>query len=305
MNLVNVEAVPLGAMLAAVATGLVGSVHCVGMCGTAATVMLRRCPPVRVPAPAPATATALRSDGRLASIPVVLIATSASAAVVGVATSISSSLRVSLAFNLGRLTSYAAAGALLSGTTGVLASQIVLTDTMPFRTSLYVVGQLFIIAIGCYVAGFTKLLSPIERAGNVIWRRIAPCTRRWSSPKNAGQAFLLGGLWGWVPCGMVYGALASAMSSGSAAAGAMVMLAFGLGTLPAMLMMGAIGPSLRRVLAGSGLRLLFGAIIVGVGIYGLTRVPSMKELAVLGKLCASADGTWPFSFARGLGLMET
>lgn len=289
----NFEMFPLGAMLAAMATGLIGSVHCVGMCGTAATALLSRAPAALAPA------------GGLASIPVVWATANTNAAKVktGVAAPLSSALRASLAFNLGRLASYAAAGAILAGTTGVLASQLVLNDTMPLRTSIYVIGQLFVIAIGFYVAGFTHLLTPLERAGSVFWRRLAPYTRRWSSPGNAGQAFVLGGLWGWIPCGMVYGALASAMSSGGAAAGAMVMLAFGLGTLPAMLMMGAIGPSLRRVLADANLRLALGAMIIGVGVFGLSRVASLKELAGFSKLCAWIDGALPFSFVGGLGIV--
>jgi uncharacterized protein len=277
----NLEMAPLGAMLAALATGLVGSVHCVGMCGTAATALLSRSPAALAPA---------HTDG-LASIRVVFDGARTSSA--KAEPSLSSSLRTSLAFNLGRLASYAAAGAILAGVTGALASQIVLNDAMPLRISIYVIGQLFVIAIGCYVAGFTQFLAPLERAGSVIWRRVAPFTRRWSSPKNAGQAFLLGGLWGWIPCGMVYGALASAMSSGGAVAGAMVMFAFGLGTLPAMLMMGAIGPSLRRTLAGPNLRLVLGMIVAAVGIFGLSRVPAMKELAVFSKLCVWVNNAVP------------
>jgi uncharacterized protein len=279
----NLEMAPLGTMLAALATGLVGSVHCVGMCGTATTALLSRSPAALASTSAP--------PGGLASIRVVIDGARASPA--GTEPSLSSSLQTSLAFNLGRLASYAAAGAILAGVTGALASQIVLNDAMPLRISIYVIGQLFVIAIGCYVAGFTQFLAPLERAGSVIWRRVAPFTRRWSSPKNAGQAFLLGGLWGWIPCGMVYGALASAMSSGGAVAGAMVMFAFGLGTLPVMLMMGAIGPSLRRTLAGPNLRLVLGMIIIGVGVFGLSRVPTMNELAVFSKLCVWVNNAVP------------
>lgn len=284
----NPEMAPLGAMLAAFATGLVGSVHCVGMCGTAATALLSHSQAV------PPGAPPLASAGGLASIRVVIDGVRAGAAKTG--PSRFSSIQNSLAFNLGRLSSYAIAGTILAGTTGALASQIVLNDTMPLRTSIYVIGQLFVIAIGCYIAGFTQLLLPLERAGSVVWRRVAPYTRRWSSPKNAVEAFVLGGLWGWIPCGMVYGALASAMSSGGAAAGAMVMFAFGLGTLPAMLMMGAIGPSLRRVLARPNLRLLLGMIIAGMGIFGLSRMANMSELAVFTKLCVWVNNAVPSAF---------
>ncbi|HBG50914.1 MAG TPA: hypothetical protein DDW89_03775, partial [Gammaproteobacteria bacterium] len=65
-----------------------------------------------------------------------------------------------------------------------------------------------------------------------LWRRIGPLARRFDPRRSAAQALAFGALWGWIPCGLVYSALLTALVSGSATAGASIMLAFGFGTLP-------------------------------------------------------------------------
>ena len=80
-----------------------------------------------------------------------------------------------------------------------------------------------------------------------------------------------GALWGWLPCGMVYSVLVTAMLSGAATRGALVMLAFGLGTLPMLLGLGLAGARLRGLLRVRGVRLACGALVLGFGLLGLAR----------------------------------
>lgn len=91
------------------------------------------------------------------------------------------------------------------------------------------------------MAGYGGVLIRLERLGGHLWRYLRPVGLRLIPARSAGQAFGLGMVWGWLPCGLVYTALAWALASGTAAGGAVLMLGFGLGTLPALLTMGMAG----------------------------------------------------------------
>ncbi|WP_419582998.1 sulfite exporter TauE/SafE family protein, partial [Thiolapillus sp.] len=96
-----------------------------------------------------------------------------------------------------------------------------------------------------------------------------PLGRRLLPVRSPGQAFLLGMVWGWLPCGLVYSVLIWALSAGGMVDGALLMGAFGLGTLPNLLLMGAaagwMGSLLRKPLArkiAGGLVILFGIMML-------------------------------------------
>ena len=86
--------------------------------------------------------------------------------------------------------------------------------------------------IGLSVAGFAPSLAGFDR----LAAPIAASLRFSPAPRLAGDAgaFASGLMWGFLPCGMVYGALFYAMLSGSALQGGAVMAGFGLGTLPSV-----------------------------------------------------------------------
>ena len=101
-------------------------------------------------------------------------------------------------------------------------------------------------------------------------------------------------LWGWLPCGMVYSVLVTAMLSGSAASGAAVMLAFGLGTLPAMLALGLAGTGLRGWLQQRAVRMACGALVLGFGVLGLVRAAGAMPHSWLEAVCLTpAAGLLP------------
>ena len=66
----------------------------------------------------------------------------------------------------------------------------------------------------------------------------------------------LGALWGWLPCGLVYSVLLTALASGSAPRGALIMLAFGLGTLPNLLAIGLFWESVKGWVQSPRVRLI-------------------------------------------------
>lgn len=168
-----------------------------------------------------------------------------------------------LSYNLGRIASYAGAG-LLVGTLGQIAGEL-----LPLQRALYVIASLMLVAMGFYLLGMTQSLAWIERGGQSLWRHVQPLTRRFLPVRGVAQALPLGLLWGWLPCGLVYSALTTALASGSAARGGLLMLAFGLGTLPNLLLAGLLLTRFRRFAQARVTRVLAGLLVLAYGLLGL------------------------------------
>ncbi|WP_457670886.1 sulfite exporter TauE/SafE family protein [Thiolapillus sp.] len=174
--------------------------------------------------------------------------------------------KLQLGYNAGRVLSYVLAGSIAGGLGLLLAQAGPLHYTQQI---LSVVAGLFMILMGLYLGGWWMGLARVEKAGGVVWRRIEPLGRKLLPVRSPGQAFLLGMVWGWLPCGLVYSVLIWALSAGGMAEGALLMAAFGLGTLPNLLLMGAaagwMGSLLRKPLArkiAGGLVILFGVMML-------------------------------------------
>jgi hypothetical protein len=99
-----------------------------------------------------------------------------------------------------------------------------------------------------------------------------------------------GALWGWLPCGMVYSVLVTAMLSGSALGGAAVMLAFGLGTVPMLAALGLAGQRLRTRLGERRVRIAAGLVIAAFGVLGLARAAGGLPEGWIGVLCLGPRG---------------
>lgn len=177
--------------------------------------------------------------------------------------------RFHLAYSSGRIASYVLVGA-MAGAAG--ASSLLLSDLLPVKQGLYLLANLLLIALGLYLAGLSSLVLRLEGAGSAIWKRLQPYTRKLLPVRSVAQAVALGALWGWVPCGLVYSMLISAMASGSAVNGAAVMLAFGIGTLPNLLAMGYFARQLKEFMQNRGVRLAAGLLVAGFGVVGLYRL---------------------------------
>ncbi|OFZ66311.1 MAG: hypothetical protein A2V79_10505 [Betaproteobacteria bacterium RBG_16_56_24] len=174
-----------------------------------------------------------------------------------------------LAYNSGRIASYTLAG-LLVGAVG--QAGLLLRDVVPVQHLLFALSSLMLIALGLYLAGIWGMVRRIEKAGSVLWHLIQPLTRPLFPVTSPARAFLLGTLWGWLPCGLVYSVLVTALASGHAQSGALIMLAFGLGTLPNLLAIGLFWERCRHWVRSPGVRLFAGLIVMAFGIYGLIKV---------------------------------
>ena len=191
-------------------------------------------------------------------------------------------LPLHLAYNFGRLTSYMLAGAIM-GALGSLS--LMLNDALPVQMALYVAANLMLLAMGLYLLGVTRAAAFIEKAGSWLWQRIQPFTRHFIPVSSIKQAFPLGMLWGWLPCGMVYGALSVALLSGSAWRGALTLLAFGLGTLPNLLLAGMLLARFRRQMQAKPVRIVSGLLVFGFGVFGLVNSTTLGGRLWQGVAC--------------------
>ena len=137
------------------------------------------------------------------------------------------------------------------------------------RIVLYLLANLMLVALGLYLMGVTRALAFSERFGQQLWRHVQPLTRRFLPARTVAQAFPLGLLWGWLPCGLVYSALVTALASGSVRHGAATMLAFGAGTLPNLLLAGLLALRLKEYAAKAAVRIGAGMLVLAFGAHGL------------------------------------
>ena len=130
-------------------------------------------------------------------------------------------------------------------------------------------GVVLMIAIGLYLAGWLPQLSKVERIGVPLWKVLEPIGRKLVPVTTMPRALLYGLVWGWLPCGMVYFVLVWALTSGSAAQGALTMAAFGLGTLPSLLAAGLAVSSLKRFTQMKTVRQVVGVLVIAMAIGSL------------------------------------
>lgn len=206
---------------AALLTGLLGSAHCLGMCAGISGLFAVN-----------AEISTLRRQ-----------------------------LPMAIAYNAGRVLTYALLGAIVATFGGILV------DARPTlaRPILLITGTV-IILIGLQVAFNWRLLNPLERMGAVLWQKLAPVAKHFVPVTSVPRAMGLGLLWGWLPCGLVYSVLLIAATSAAPLAGATTMLAFGIGTMPAMVLTGVGAAQLSAFMRRRAARLGLGLVIVALGV---------------------------------------
>ena len=180
--------------------------------------------------------------------------------------------RVNLAYHVGRIGTYA----LLGVVAGAVSQMALFTSLKPYLYWLFIIANCVVILIG--LATMLKVrrfsLSALDGTGWSFMHR----TLRSAAGQSTTWAFLLAGLvMGLLPCGLVYGVLISAATSGSLPKGGGMMLAFGFGTLPALLAYGQVAISIREVANSLFLRLM-GAVVALLGCVGLLKALTMAGL---------------------------
>ena len=135
-----------------------------------------------------------------------------------------------------------------------------------------IIAGLLLIAMGLYLANWWHGLTRLEAIGGFIWRRLQPLSKRLLPVQSGNQAFLLGCLWGWLPCGLIYSALVYSATASSLPIALLTMLFFALGTLPAVLAAGLMAERLANLLKKKPLRVLFALSIIAYGLWILLGV---------------------------------
>lgn len=210
-------------LVSAFVVGLLGGVHCVGMCGGIVGALSLGLQPER-------------------------------------------QWPILLGYNVGRIGSYTLAGALM-GALGFFFSGLLPVQNA--QRVLLLFAGLFMVLLGLYLGGWWNLLSRLERVGGLLWRRIEPLGRGLLPVRSVRHALMLGALWGWLPCGLVYSALVWTVASGGAVQGGLLMLAFGLGTLPNLLLLGVAAANLQGWVRRPTIRGIAGGLVI---LFGLSQI---------------------------------
>ncbi len=173
-------------------------------------------------------------------------------------------IQIQLAYNLGRIVSYTLAG-LIVGALGAITTQQFASHAL--HQYLQTFSAFILILMGLYLANWWRVLTQLERIGGILWKHIEPLTRKLIPIKGNGQALLVGLVWGWLPCGLVYSMLTLSLSTANAQQGALIMLSFGLGTLPNLIAFGLMASSIQLFLKRPAVRMIAGLLIIVFAIY--------------------------------------
>jgi hypothetical protein len=210
------------ALLSALLMGLIGSTHCIGMCGGIVSTL------------------SVDFSG---------------------AGSRRHPLAIQLFYNIGRITSYSLIGLLV----GLFSSQLMEMLPNPHAVSMKIAGVFFIL-LGLYISQLLNSFKYFEAGGQYLWRWIEPFGRKYLPAQTLLDAWKLGLVWGWLPCGLVYSALALAITQTSALHAALTMAVFGLGTLPTLLLIGHFAHNVKSFLQNSRVRMALGIVLVVYGV---------------------------------------
>jgi len=211
---------------AAFLLGLLGGVHCIGMCGGIMSAL--------------SFSISQQTHGKGAQFTILL------------------------SYNLGRLLSYSIIGALIGALAWLAKGQV-----QQLGFILRLLSGVMLIAMGLYLARWWLGLSYLEKFGSLLWQRIQPIGNRLMPVNSTPQALILGAIWGWLPCGLVYSAATWAATSADWKQSALIMLAFGLGTLPVMLLTGQFAHYLQSFIQSNYSKRIAAILIIAFGLWTL------------------------------------
>ncbi|MBA2779950.1 sulfite exporter TauE/SafE family protein [Billgrantia kenyensis] len=168
-----------------------------------------------------------------------------------------------LGYNLGRILSYMVAGMLVAS----LGTLVALHPAV--GVGLQVFAAVMLILMALYIADWWKGLLRVEALGRHLWRYLEPFGKRLMPVVHVPQAIGLGAIWGWLPCGLVYSMLAWSMATADPLSGAFLMGAFGLGTLPSLLVTGLAAHQLGALIRHPTTRAIAALTIIAFALWQL------------------------------------
>jgi sulfite exporter TauE/SafE len=186
-----------------------------------------------------------------------------------------------LKIQIGRALSYTLCGAMVGGGGAAFAGLINLAGMQPMTR---IAAACALVWTGCSVAGLAPSFAILDRIlASTFNSWPVAVTRQFQNP----HPVVLGILWGFAPCGMVYAALLNAILSGSLVAGAGFMAGFGLATIPAVSSIAfgvtAIAGVGARLQQRGKLRMGLGAAILTLGLASLAEPAASLSALCLGR----------------------
>ncbi len=163
-------------------------------------------------------------------------------------------------YHFSRLLSYAFLG-LIAGLIGTTA----LAPLMDGNNVPRLLLGLVLVLIGLSMLGWASF-NKLEKFGMAMWQKLSPLRQKVFPINTFPKAFFAGLLWGFLPCGLVYSALLMAAVSPNIATSALLMFAFGLGTVPMLVATQETVGWLQRQIGRFRLRQLNGVIMILSGL---------------------------------------
>lgn len=187
-----------------------------------------------------------------------------------------------IAAHLGRIGTYALLGALAASLTTAF-TQFLRNEVL--QTAWFLVPNLLLIFSALYLMGFRQAYAPVEALGRSVWNGLD--TARSFANTRGGTAgdVLRGGMWGMLPCGMVYSALGLAVIAIDPLGAALVMIAFGLSTMPVLLALGLLSQQTLAKLKQPSVRRALGVLLLLLALWNVALIPSRVRGVALPFLC--------------------
>lgn len=233
--------------------GILGSAHCIGMCGGIVSML---------------TAALPKSNSQQQEKQNIIYSTANSNLSLSPSSSTKKPINkqwLLLSYHTGRIASYTLLGFIVALTGSLAAKNLGLPLTF-----LRVLAGIFLILLGLYLARWLMWLNYIEALGKGIWQKISPYSKKLIPVNSYKKSLLLGALWGWLPCGLVYSMLTWSLASTNAWQGALVMFAFGLGTLPALISVSLSMQNFNKLINHIIFRQVMAIMLIIYGIYTIT-----------------------------------
>ncbi len=180
-----------------------------------------------------------------------------------------------------RIATYVALGALAGAAGGAAFA----SSFAPWQRGLYVAANLLLLLLAFGIARGRTAPAALEALGLKAYSAIAPAAAPALRGRGWRSRVALGALWGLTPCALVYGVLPIALLSGGAWQGALIMLAFGVGTLPNLLAAAWVLARAKRFLEARWVRWSAGAIVAAFALAGLWRAWAVPASLGSGPFC--------------------
>lgn len=164
-------------------------------------------------------------------------------------------------YNLGRISTY-----VILGFVAMLLS-IAMQDLKPLQIVIRYFSGVIMLFVALQLIGFPQYLAFIEKPLNKLSRPISQLTRKFFPIKSLKGAYVAGLAWGLLPCGMVYMAFAMSLGVENVLAAPLVMLFFGLGTLPMMLTLSVSGNFFGSFFSSPKARKISGVLVLAMTIF--------------------------------------